>query len=311
MTVAGATDGRNGSSLDLLKGNFGLFCADDNILYVADTQNDRVVLIAPNSTSAIRVMGNQSSSDMFRLNRPNDVFVSRTSIYVLDTSNVRVQKWSRNFTDPVTVAGTSGRTGNATDMNRFGYSYNLFVDNYGNVFVGDYRNQRVMMFSWNSTDGTNGVIAAGTGVKGSESNQLNGPSGIFLTDDGLLYIADCDNHRIQRWILGKNSGVTVAGGKGGGNALSQLYYPYTVLVDLNGYMYISDYSNHRIMRWRPEAAQGECIAACSGSKGLNLNQLNGPSSISFDSSGSLYVNDYLNNRVQKFKLLSETGKASI
>ena len=295
----------------MLKDNFGVFCADDNILYVADYLNNRVVLFAPNSTTAIRVIGNQSQSDMFTFNRPSDVFVTRTSIYVMDTWNFRVQKWSRNFSDPVTVAGISGKNGSSTDMNRFANAYNLFVDNYGNVFVGDYKNHRVMMFPWNSTNGTNGIIAAGTGVIGSQAGQLNGPSGIFLTDDGILYIADSDNHRIQKWILGQNSGVTVAGGKGGGSALSQLYYPYTVLVDLNGYMYISDYSNHRIMRWKSGAAQGECIAACSGSKGLNVNQLNGPSSIAFDSSGSLYVNDELNNRVQKFKFLAENGLVSI
>ena len=163
------------------------------------------------------------------------------------------------------------------------------------------------MFPWNSTSGTNGIVVAGTDVDGSESNQLDGPSGIFVTDDGVLYIADCDNHRIQKWILGENSGVTVAGGNGDGSELSQLSYPYTVLVDLNGYMYISEYGNDRIMRWKPGAAEGECIAACTGWTGVDVNQLNGPTSIAFDSSGSLYVNDQLNNRVQKFKLLTVNG----
>ena len=224
-----------------------------------------------------------------------------------DTWNFRVQKWSRNLSNPVTVAGISRIDGSATDVNRISDAYNLFVDNYGNLFVGDYSNHRVMMFPWNSTSGTNGIIVAGIGVGGTQSNQLNGPNGIFVTDDGVLYIADCDNHRIQKWILGENAGVTVAGGNERGNTSSQLSYPYTVLVDLNGYMYISEYGNDRIMRWKPGAAEGECIAACTGWTGVDVNQLNGPTSIAFDSSGSLYVNDQLNNRVQKFKLLTVNG----
>ena len=287
--------------------NSGVFCADGDILYVADYWNNRIVLIAPNSTTAIRVIGNQSQSDLLRFYGPSNVFVTRTSIYVMDTWNFRVQKWSRNFSNPVIVAGISGMNGSSTDMDKLSDAYNLFVDNYGNLFVGDYSNHRVMMFPWNSTSGTNGIIVAGTGVGGTQSNQLNGPNGIFVTDDGTLYIADSVNHRIQKWIVGENSGVTVAGEEGNGNALSQLSYPYTVLVDLDGCMYISDFDNHRIMRWKPGAAEGECIAACSGLGGVNSNKLNGPTSIAFDSSGSLYVNDQLNHRVQKFKLLPENG----
>ena len=309
-TVAGAANGAHGSALNRLSDNFGIYFADD-ILYIADEGNNRIVLIARNSTTAVRVIGRDSQSDMFTFNYPNDVFVTRTSIYVMDTWNFRVQKWSKDLNDAVTDAGVSGVNGSSNNMATLSDAYNLFVDNHGNLFVGDYGNDRVMMFPWNSISGTDGTIVAGTGIRGSDARQLNGPGGVFVTDDGILYIADTDNHRIQKWIIGQSLGVTVAGTGISGSDLSQLDSPYTVLVDLNGYMYITDYGNDRIMRWAPNARAGECIVSCFRNSGISSNQLNEPSSITFDSDGSLYVNDFGNNRVLKFELLNETSMLSI
>ena len=311
ITVAGVGNGASGSALDSLNNNFGVYCADNDILYVADGLNNRVVLIAPNSTTAILAIGQGSSDSMFAFNQPNDVFVTRTFIYVMDTLNYRVQRWTRNFSDPVTVAGLSGAKGGSASMMALSDSYNLFVDKYGSLFVGDYGNHRVLMFPWNSRSGTNGVMVAGRGVQGAHAYLLDGPSGIFVTDDRSLYIADTNNHRIQKWTIGATYGLPVAGTGVAGSGLSQLYWPYTVLVDLNGYMYITDYGNNRIVRWAPDALFGACIAACSGGWGIGPDQLNAPSAITFDSSGSLYVSDYGNNRVQKFKLLNDTSIISV
>ena len=304
ITVAGAANGTNGSSLNRLSSNFGVFWAD-GILYVADTSNNRIVLIAPNSTTAIAVVGVSSQPQSFRV--PTDVFVTATSIYVMDTWNFRVEKWSKDFFDSETVAGILGKNGSSTDMTMLASAQNLFIDNYGNLFVSDRINHRVVRFPWNSISGTAGVIVAGTGSQGSNSNQLNTPSGVFVTDNGTLYIVDCSNHRIQKWLKGAESGVTVAGTGSYGSGLSQFNYPNKVLVDLNGYMYITDYGNNRIMRWAPNASQGECIVACSGYSGVSSNTLNGPTSMAFDSSGSLYVSDWKNSRVQKFDILNDAG----
>ena len=305
ITIAGSPNGINGSSLDRLRRNVGVFCADDGILYIADMENNRIVLIAPNSTTAIAIVGREWDVNTFR--NPTDVFVTRTSIYVMDTWNFRVQKWSKDLYDPTTVAGISRMNGSSTDMMKLSNAYNLFVDDRGNVFVSDHGNHRVMRFPWNSTSGTNGVMVAGTGIQGNASAQLNGPSGIFVTDNGILYIADTGNHRIQKWIIGGSSGVTVAGTGTAGRELSELYYPSSVLIDSNGYMYITDSANDRILRWALGAVAGECIVACSGIPGTSSSHLYQPISMTFDSSGSLYVSDYGNNRVQKFAILTETG----
>ena len=310
-TVAGFANGTSGSSLNRLQRNFAVYYADDDILYIADSWNDRIVLIASNSTTAIRVIGRGSSTNMLTFNGPNDVFVTQNAIYVMDTGNYRVQRWLRNFSDPVTVAGLSGVEGDSTNMIALSDSYNLFVDKHSTLFVTDYGNHRVMMFPWNSKSGTSGVMVAGRGIQGAHAHQLDGPSGIFVADDRSLYIADTNNHRIQKWTIGGTYGLTVAGTGIAGSRLSQLNSPYTVLVDFNGYMYITDYGNHRIVRWAPDSTDGECIAACLGGSGISPNRLYGPSSITFDSRGSLYVNDYRNNRVQKFAIVNDTSIISV
>ena len=137
MNVLIQLDGRIESTISLVR----IMSIGDGVsieLSLHHYKNNRVVSIAPNSTTAIRVIGDRSQSNMFTFNGPSDVFVTRTSIYVMDTGNFRVQKWSRNFSNPVTVAGISRKHGSATGMNKISNAFNLFVDNYGNLFVSDY-----------------------------------------------------------------------------------------------------------------------------------------------------------------------------
>jgi DNA-binding beta-propeller fold protein YncE len=148
----------------------------------------------------------------------------------------------------------------------------------------------------------------GTGTAGPGPWQLNSPSEVFVDDDRAVYIADTNNHRIQKWTYGACSGVTVAGTGTPGAAASQLNSPLAVIVDSNQYMYITDLLNHRIQRWAPGACAGECLVGCSGSGGSGSYQLYYPRSMAFDNQGALYVSDGGNHRVQKFVLVSAIGK---
>ena len=43
-------------------------------------------------------------------------------------------------------------------------------------------------------------------------NQLNDPHGVFVDNDGNIYVADSNNHRIVKWAPSASEGVVVAGG---------------------------------------------------------------------------------------------------
>jgi sugar lactone lactonase YvrE len=224
-----------------------------------------------------------------------DVFVTDTSLYVLDTYNYRLQKTSLNGSNPSTVLGFSG----------LALSYYLYVDNNDNIYLSDVSNNSVLLFPSNSTNFT---VVAGTGVAGSNNTQLNQPSGIFVNQNGTIYIGDWENNRIMKWYSGATSGIMVAGNGTTGTSSTQLSHPTQIIVDSNDYMYISEYGNSRITRWPPNSNYGECIAACTGTSGSASTQLTLPRSLAFDSNGSLYVSDTGNNRIQKFQILPYNSK---
>ena len=307
-TVAGSSATAAGAGNSSLSYNQGIQIVDNNTLYVADRGNHRVVVIRPNSTTAVAIFGTGSGTNANQFNQPTDIFVTTTSIYVLDAANYRVQIWPRNGSNGTTVAGITGSAGNSTTNNTFGLSYGIFLDSYAYLYVSDSPNHRILRFPPGSTSGTSAVVVAGTGLAGAGPLQLSGPYRIFVGDDQSLYIADTSNHRIQKWAYGACYGVTVAGTGTSGNADSQLYYPVSVTIDQNQYMYISDQSNNRIQRWAPCAWSGQCLVECSRLTGAGSNLLYYPQSVAFDSQGALYVSDDNQHRVQKFAIVSNNGK---
>ncbi|CAF4694611.1 unnamed protein product, partial [Rotaria sp. Silwood2] len=149
-----------------------------------------------------------------------------------------------------------------------------------NLFVSDTNNNRVVRYSSNSSSGMPGLVVAGNGTEGSSASQLSSPYGVYVNAVGTLYVADSGNSRIQRWNKGASFGVTVAGTE--------------VSVDTG---------NNRILRWPPNSTSGECIVACTGLSGTEVNMLGMPFAMAFDSYGSLFVSDTINNQVQKFQIL--------
>ena len=146
------------------------------------------------------------------------------------------------------------------------------------------------------------VVVAGNGTAGSATNMLNLPRGIVVDFNMTLYVADQNNHRVQRFPYGQVNGTTVVGADAPGTIT--LNCPHGLAQDANGYLFISDYSDNRIIGSGPNGFR--CIAGCTGLPGPASNQLFNPSSLSFDSHGNLFVADRSNNRIQKFLLSSNS-----
>jgi hypothetical protein len=291
VTITGSADGTNGSLLSQLQHPRGISMGRNDVLYISDKDNHRIVVVYLNSTSANFAIGSGFGSDLGQFNLPHDVFVTNTSLYITDYGNNRVQKTSLDGSNATTVAY----------LGELGTPHYLYVDNNANIYVSGYSRHNVLFFRSNATNFT---IVAGTGVAGSDNNQLDRPYGVFVNDVGTIYIADYNNNRIMKWLSGASSGVRVAGDGTPGNSSTQLRTPTHIIVDENEYMYISESNNRRITRWAPNVNFGVCIVACSGKLGTASTQLTNPHSVAFDSNGSLYVSDYRNHRVQKFQILN-------
>lgn len=303
-TVAGSPTGSSGSTVSLLNTNLGIYLTDATELFIADSGNNRIIFSDLNHFPSPTIFGNGTPS----MGQPADVFVTNTSVYIMDKGNYRVLRYWKNGTNPVVVAGITGSLGSAASLTQLALSYFIFVDKNGRLFVSDTNNHRILLFPSNTTSGTSALVVAGTGTGGPAANQLNNPNGIFVRDDGTLYIADLRNNRIQKWSANATAGQLVAGDGTAGNSSSQIYFPTSVVVDSDEFIYVTELRNARVTRWASQSSTGVCIAGCSTNAGSAPNQLRSPQKLTFDQNGSLYVSDQANHRVQKFTRIENCGQ---
>ena len=149
-------------------------------------------------------------------------------------------------------------------------------------------------------------------VKGTEDQFLRRDFLMALAVDvaGNLYVADRENHRVQRidpaGVISTIAGTGEAGfnGDGGPATEARLRLPYGVAVDAAGNLYVADRENHRVRRIDPAgvistiAGTGE--AGFSGDGGLAIEaRLWFPSRLAVDAASNLYVADTGNHRVRR------------
>lgn len=134
-------------------------------------------------------------------------------------------------------------------------------------------------------------VAGGHGI-GSDLNQLNFASGLFIDEgDGSIYIADQLNHRVIKWSspnVSSSNGVVVANEQGidDGN-----FYPVDLALDKSGTMFICDYGGSRIIRWPRGAAKGETLISNISCAGVMIH-----------SNEFLYVTEFREDRVTKWHI---------
>jgi DNA-binding beta-propeller fold protein YncE len=142
------------------------------------------------------------------------------------------------------------------------------------------------------------------GSSGNASNQFINPFGLALnpTSD-VLYIADCDNHRIMSYASGVNTGTLVLGGIGPGTSNTQLYRPIGVHIDLitNSLAIVNSGCNNIVRYVLGTSSNWTLIAGnINGSSGATSASFNYPTEVTLDPMGNIYVADGFNERIQFF-----------
>ncbi len=228
--------------------------SDGSTVYMSDNQNCKVYIWPHNQT--IPPLNSSFCDPSCALNQmylPSGLVVDQQgNVYVAQESCNNVVKWAGpNATAAVVVAGTTNVAGSSsTQLNKpFGIDLD---ENKSALYVCDQTNQRIQKFLLN-TNSTIGITVAGGNGAGSALNQLNSPSGVYVSRiDGSVYVSDTNNHRIVRWSINATEGVIVAGSQSGtgGNTALLLYYPCDIKLDAEEkFLYVADADNNRIQRF--------------------------------------------------------------
>jgi hypothetical protein len=213
-------------------------------------------------------------------------------VYVPDTANHRVQIFSASGAYSATFGSGPG-TGNY----EFSCPATLAISPVnGDIFVVDHCNHRVMVYNSNRVYKTRIGV---TGEPGSDNAHFNLPYGVAVDASGNVYVADTENHRVQKCTpSGINYTCSTFAGETGvfGDDFGHLH-PLEVAVDRAGRVYVSDTWNNRIQVFD---ATGAYLTTVGGSWDSTSGGLRAPSGIAVDGAGNLYVADSDNHRVQKF-----------
>jgi uncharacterized protein (TIGR03663 family) len=174
------------------------------------------------------------------------------------------------------------------------------------LYVADSRNHRVLhlaadgslLHQW----GSYADIFAGDAPIGT----FNEPWGVAVGPDGSVYVTDTWNHRVQKFT--EDGKPIKTWGQYGQPSLdipesaSSLWGPRGIAVDRRGRVLVADTGNKRIAIFDKD---GNYITEF-GTSGFDPGQFDEPVAVTVAPSGTVYVTDTWNQRVQAF-IPSETG----
>ncbi len=244
------------------------------------------------------------------------------NVYVADTSNRRIQKFTSDGTFILKWGRNGGDGSSGSGDGEFRNPRGLTVDSYGNVYVADSENDRVQKFNsdgvfitkWDSYWGVDIAIDSFGNTYIGEQSVVNGnirkyspdgtvvdewetggtPSGIAVDTLGNVYTACRSDNIIQKYSP-DGTLLTQWGSKGSGEG--EFMDPRGVEVDMFGNVYVADSANNRIQKF---TSDGTFITQW-GSYGSGDGQFHLPYNIAVTPMGDcVYVADAYNDRIQRF-----------
>lgn len=229
-------------------------------LFVADTQNDRVMKLS--STGRPLAVFGQKGSAPGQLKDPVDVTLDgQGDMYVVDAGNLRIQKLSSTG-QPLQQWPATRDSSTPQQLLR---PQGVAVDSAGNLYV--------------FADGVSGILKMTSGgqilARYATSPDIH-PHHIFLDRAGNLYISDVFGHVTKVGPTG--SVVSTWGSQGSGTG--ELNQPLGVAVDTAGNVWVADSLNGRIVKYSPT---GDVLAT--------VRVPGEPIDLALDAAGNIFVLD--------------------
>lgn len=165
----------------------------------------------------------------------------------------------------------------------------IFINTENTVFVSSSDTNKVIVWT-EGNDIPTRIISGG----------LNNSHGLFVTDNGDIYVDNGDaNRRVDKWEPNATVSVPVM------NITSRCYFMF---IDLNRTLYCTLDLEHKVVKMSLfDSSKTVTAAAGNGSSGAGPSMLYHPNGIVIDSNFNLYVADQGNNRIQIFRPGNLTG----
>jgi sugar lactone lactonase YvrE len=311
-------------------------------LYIADAADHRIrkvtragVITTFAGTGIPGFSGDGGPAAAAQLNSPYGLlFDGLGDLFVADLGNARVREITPDGTI-ATVAGGGALTpggmneGTAANLIALNAPRNLAFDNQGALYFSDFTGQRVFRID----SGGNLTTFAGTGVPGFSGDyrlaaraELAYPAGLAFDRNGVLYIADSQNHLIRKvvssvlstfahastpsgMVMDSFSTLYVADPGAGGLLTFPLNSPAATCpiasLDVtfrgDGFLYASQGAT--VLRFSFAGASATVAGGgslASGDQGPATNALlHHPSGVAPDALGNVYIADRDNNRIRR------------
>jgi uncharacterized protein (TIGR03437 family) len=284
----------------------GLAIDRTGVLYIADSQNQRIRKIMPGGAIITAVGGSTSTT----LLSPLAVAVDTANIFAADSTNLVHRYTTAGVWNTLAGTGAPGYSGDGgpAQSAMLADVRDLALDFSGNLLIADsVRVRRVDPSGQIQTVAGDGYLHA-VGDGGQASNaMLSQPSAVSLDAHGNLYIADTGTQRVRQ--VSSSGVITSLAGTGTAGydrdqapaASAELNWPTGVAAGMNGPVWIADSYNHRVRKVAGGliATFAGIGASGTGSEGLapQQTQLRGPRGVCADLGGTVYIVDTSNHRV--------------
>lgn len=222
---------------------WGLAVAPDGLVYVADTWNHRVQWFSSLGQyqgefgAFANVQQGDPQAERAKFWGPRDIAIdAQGNVYVTDTGNKRVQKFS--------PAGEFIQAwgGGGIIPGSFEEPVGIDIDAQGNIYVADTWNRRVQKFDANFTP-----LAQWEVVNGWQSETVVNKPYLAVDHQGRVFISDPEGYRI---IVYDTNGQLLGTWGQYGQDLASFALPNGLAFDSQGNLLVADADNNRIMKFQ-------------------------------------------------------------
>ena len=283
-----------------------MFVGDHSFNLIRKITPDGIVttLAGSGSVGSANGIGTNAS-----FNRPLDVKVDNSgNVFVGDRDNNRIRRVNIETGVVDTFSGVDAGFVDGIQGARFYGPHGLSFDTSGNLFVADSYNHCIRQINLYTKLVTTLAGTSSTGFVNAigSSARFNFPYGLVADTSGNVFVADGVNNVIRKINIGSGMVTTLAGNASGGyadgiGANPSFSYPWGLTTDNSGNIFVVNGAIRKItpdgnvktivgrIITNPFFLDGNSSDAC----------FSGPSDITLDNSGNMFVADLLSNCIRK------------